>query len=47
MSTRQHRRHSAEFKLQVVKPYLDGEGSLKGIARCYEISHALILFWLD
>ena len=47
MSTRQHRRHSTEFKLQVVKAYLDGEGSLKAIARRYEISHALILFWLD
>jgi transposase len=47
MSTRQHRRHSTEFKLQVVKAYLDGEGSLKAIARRYEITHTLILFWLD
>jgi transposase len=47
MSTRQHRRYSTEFKLQVVKAYLDGEGSIKAIARRYEISHTLILFWLD
>jgi transposase len=47
MSTRQHRRYSTEFKLQVIKAYLDGEGSLKAIARRFEISHTLILFWLD
>lgn len=47
MSTRQHRHFSTEFKLQVVKAYLDGEGSLKGIARRYEISHTLVMFWLD
>lgn len=47
MSTRQHRRYSTEFKLQVVKAYLEGEGSLKAIARRYEISHTVILFWLD
>ena len=35
MGTRQHRRHSTEFKLQVVKAYLDAEGSLKAIARRY------------
>ena len=42
-----HRRHSTEFKLQVVKAFLDGEGSLKAVARRYEISHSLLLFWLD
>lgn len=47
MSTRQHRRYSTEFKLQVVKAYLDGEGSLKALARRYEVGHTLILFWLD
>lgn len=47
MSRRQHRDYSTEFKLQVVKSYLDGEGSLKAIARRYEISHTLIRFWLD
>jgi len=47
MSTRQHRHYSTEFKLQVVKAYLDGEGSLKVLARRYEITHTLILFWLD
>lgn len=47
MNMRQHRRYSTEFKLQVVKAYLDGEGSVKAIARRYEITHTLILFWLD
>jgi transposase-like protein len=47
MSTRQHRTYSTEFKLQVVKAHLDGEGSLKALARRYEITHTLILFWLD
>jgi transposase len=47
MSTRQHRRYSTEFKLQVIKAYIDGEGSLKAIARRFEITHTLILFWLD
>jgi transposase len=47
MSPRPHRRHSTEFKLRVIKAYLDGEGSLKGIARRFEISHTLILFWLE
>jgi transposase-like protein len=42
MSTRQHRRYSTEFKLQVVKAYLDGEGSLKALARRYEITHTLV-----
>jgi transposase len=47
MTTRQHRRYSTEFKLQVIKAYLDGEGSIKAIAGRYEITHTLILFWLD
>jgi len=47
MNTRQHRRYSTDFKLQVIKAYLDGEGSLKAIARRFEISHTLILFRLD
>ena len=42
MSTSQHRRYSTEFKLQVVKAYLDGEGSLKALARRYEITHTLV-----
>jgi transposase-like protein len=32
MSVRTHRRYSVEFKLQLVREYLTGQGSLKGIA---------------
>lgn len=43
MKKRQHRRYSTEFKLQVVQTYLDGGGSVKGIAAAHGIGHSLLL----
>lgn len=47
MKTHRHRRHSTEFKLRIVQAYLNGEGSIKGIARQHEISHNLLRIWLE
>jgi transposase len=47
MSTRPRRRHSTEFKLQVVQAYLEGGAAQREIARRYEISLNLIQIWLD
>ena len=47
MSKRRHRRYSTEFKLQLVQAYLDGEGSVKGIATRHGIGHSLLLLWID
>lgn len=45
--TRRHRRHSAQLKLQLVRAYLNGEGSFKTIAKQHDISHALLMTWVD
>lgn len=45
--SRPHRRYSTEFKLQLVQSYLDGEGSVKGIASRHGIGHSLLLLWID
>lgn len=45
--SRPHRRLSTEFKLQLVQSYLDGEGSVKGIASRHGIGHSLLLLWID
>jgi transposase-like protein len=47
MKTHRHRRHSTEFKLRIVQAYLNGEGSIKGIARQHDISHNLLRIWLE
>lgn len=47
MTTRPRRRHSTEFKLQVVQAYLEGGAGQRQIARRYEISLNLIQIWLD
>ena len=47
MSARRHRRHSTELKLRLVQSYLDGEGSFKAIAKQNDISHALLMIWVD
>ena len=47
MKTHRHRRHSMEFKLRIVKAYLNGEGSIKGVARQHDISHNLLRIWLE
>jgi len=41
-----YRRYSVDFKLQLVRSYLSGEGSLKGIAGQYQINHSLLVYWL-
>jgi transposase len=40
-----HRRHSIEFKRQVVEEYLAGE-TLHGLAKRHDIARNLIHFWL-
>jgi transposase len=47
MKTHRHRRHSIEFKLRIVQAYLNGEESMKGIARQHDISHNLLRIWLE
>ncbi len=47
MSARRHRRHSTELKLRLVQSYLDGQGSFKSIAKENDISHALLMIWVD
>ncbi len=46
MSMRRQRRYSVDFKLQLVRAYLAGEGSLKGIAGRHDINHSLLIYWL-
>ena len=47
MPTRRHRRHSTAFKLELVRAYLNGEGSYKSIANKHDISHALLMTWVE
>ena len=42
-----HRRHPTELKIRLAESYLNGEGSLKSIARANDISHALLTIWVD
>ena len=41
-----YRRHSTEFKLQLVHAYLNGEGSYKELAARHGIGHSLLLLWV-
>ena len=47
MRVRRHQRYSTEFKLQLVEAYLAGDGTAKGLADEYGISHSLILIWAE
>lgn len=40
------RRFSVEFKLQLVRAYLAGEGSLKTLAGRHDLNHSLLIYWL-
>jgi transposase-like protein len=42
---RRHRRHSIEFKREVVQTYLDGE-TLYGLAKQHDIDRSLIRLWV-
>ena len=44
MAITRQRRYSVEFKLQLVRAYLSGEGSLKGIAGQHGINHSLLIY---
>ena len=44
---RRHRRHPTELKLRLVESYLNGEGSLKSIANAHDITHTLLMIWID
>ncbi len=44
---RRHRRHPTELKLRLVESYLNGEGSLKSIAKSHDITHTLLMLWVD
>jgi transposase-like protein len=48
MSTeRRHRRHPTELKVRLVESYLNGEGSPKAIAKAHDITHTLLMIWVD
>jgi len=44
---RRHRRHSTRLKLELSRAYLNGEGSFKAIAKQNDISHALLMTWVE
>lgn len=44
---RRHRRHPTELKLRLVEAYLGGEGSMKAIAKANDITHTLLMIWVD
>ena len=44
---RRHRRHPPELKLRLVESYLAGEGSMKAIAKANDITHTLLMIWVD
>jgi transposase len=41
-----NRSYSVEFKLQLVREYLAGEGSLKGIANRHQLNHSVLVYWI-
>lgn len=41
------RRHSTDLKLQLARIYLNGAGSFIAIAMKHDISHALLMTWVD
>jgi transposase len=47
MTAHRHRRHPTELKIRLAESYLNGEGSLKGIAKAHDISHNLLMIWVD
>ena len=47
MRPTRHRRHSTTFKLELVRAYLNGEGGYKAIASKHDISHALLMLWVE
>jgi transposase len=47
MPVRRNKQYSVEFKLQLVRAYLAGEGSLKGIAGQHGINHTTLLYWVN
>ena len=44
---RRHRRHPTELKLRLAEAYLNGEGSIKSIAKAHDITHTLLMIWVD
>jgi transposase len=47
MTATRHRRHATELKIRLAEAYLNGEGSLKAIAKAHDISHNLLMIWVD
>lgn len=47
MTATRHRRHATELKIRLAEAYLNGEGSLKAIAKARDISHNLLMIWVD
>ena len=47
MTAHRHRRYPTELKIRLAESYLNGEGSLKGIAKTHDISHNLLMIWVD
>src|SRR5438132_6301763 len=42
-----YKRHSTALKLQLVHPYLNGEGSYKQLAAQHSINHFLLVLWVQ
>jgi transposase-like protein len=42
-----YKRHSTALKLQLVHPYLNGEGSYKQLAAQHSINHSLLVLWVQ
>ena len=46
MDRRSYRTYSTDFKLSVVRAYLDSQGGFKSLAKQHGISHVLIINWV-
>jgi len=44
---RRHGRHSTTIKLEFIRAYVNGERSYKPIANKHDISHALLMTWVE
>ena len=46
MDRGRHRRHSTEFKLELVRKFLDGRNNLHALAKAHDIARSLLRTWV-
>lgn len=47
MTATRHRRHPTDLKIRLAEAYLNGESSLKALAKSNDISHSLLMIWVE